>query len=46
MRIIFVRIMPVRIMPMLVLVLQSDLDLILAAAFTATIRRIAGLGDT
>ena len=45
---------PVRIMPVLVLVLvlmpvlvlQGDLDLFLAATFTATISRIAGLGDT
>jgi hypothetical protein len=28
------------------LVLQGDLDLFLAATFTATISRIAGLGDT
>ena len=52
-----VRIMPMPMpMPVLVLVLvlmlvlmpvlQGDLDLFLAAAFTATISRIAGLGDT
>jgi hypothetical protein len=49
-----IMLMPVRIMPVLVvvlvvvfmLVLQGDLDLFLAAAFTATISRIAGLGDT
>jgi hypothetical protein len=38
-----IMLMPVRIMP--VLVLQGDLDLFLAAAFTATISRLAGLGD-
>lgn len=40
---VFVR-MPMRIMP--VLVLQGDLDLFLAATFTATFSRLAGLGDT
>jgi hypothetical protein len=49
-----VRIMPVSmvmvvsmVMPvsMVMIVLQGDLDLFLAAAFTATISRLAGLGD-
>jgi hypothetical protein len=30
---------------MVMLLLHSDLDLFLAAAFTATISRLAGLGD-
>jgi hypothetical protein len=42
--------MPVRMvvvvcMGMVMLMLQGDLDLFLAAAFTATISRLAGLGD-
>jgi hypothetical protein len=32
-------------MGMVMLLLQGDLDLFLAAAFTATIIRLAGLGD-
>jgi hypothetical protein len=32
-------------MGMVMLLLQCDLDLFLAAAFTATISRLAGLGD-
>jgi hypothetical protein len=32
-------------MGMVMLLLQGDLDLFLAAAFTATISRLAGLGD-
>jgi hypothetical protein len=42
--------MPVRMvvvvgMVVCMLMLQGDLDLFLAAAFTATISRLAGLGD-
>ena len=32
-------------MGMVMLLLQGDLDLFLAAAFTATISRLAGIGD-
>ena len=39
-------VMPVcMVMIVLMLMLQGDLDLFLAAAFTATISRLAGIGD-